>query len=488
MPPTSHWCLGLIPYIGGPDFRTSLQKTTRDYCNENGQTGYWLASQKVIAVTDYQDARAILNGSNHRKPIPLFRRHVDRFLGPRNIGVLTGKEWKFHRNTIVRAFSPSMVDDARLAILKVTSNIISSLKAIDCNNKSFIPSQDIGALMKMITMDVFGQTALSQNLGCCSKLVLSPMATAFDFMNQEMTKRLFNPVSIANQLYWIPTERNVRQQQERKVVRSFLEGLVRKRIAMTESERPQDLLTQLLRSFEDDIKKRKDSVSEEDLSETAISDILMALLFAGYDTTSITLTYALYHIATIPEVEKKCLHEVVSVDLTDPDALQYCRAVVLETLRLYPPGSATTRAVQKPIKLKGGFMVPEGTLCFVPIWIIQRMEQHFEKPNEFHPERWVHQDSAGVWSDRPDQHNSAKDNTENYIAAANRKAFFAFSGGGRSCAAMNFAMTEAVLVLSQLVKHLSFDLSSKDYELCPIRAGLVQCPRDKMLMTMKWRD
>lgn len=474
MPPKSHWFFGHLLQMKG-DFQEPFKMMNRDHCNEFGQTGYWFVSRKIVAVTAYQDARTVLNNSNHRTPLKIFRRHVNRFLGPRNIGFLSGKEWKFHRSSILRTFAPSMVNDAKPAILKVVSTFLASLKNIEQKGQS-IPQQDIGALMKMITIDIFGQTALSHDLGCCMKLEPSNIATAFDYMGLELSKRMMRPFSLTDQIYSIPTERNIRQKRERQVVRSFLEGLVSKRLTMPDPQRPQDLLTHLLRGLE---ANRDEAVSEEDLSESAISDILMGLLFAGYDTTSLTLTYALYHCATMPESEKKCLDEIRMADPTDPDTLQYCRAFVLETLRLYPPGSATTRTTQKPLTLQGGFVVPKDTVCFVPIWTIQRMEEHFERPDEFNPERWVHQDTNGMWRERKDEAGE--------IAPANRKAFFAFSGGARSCAAMNFAMTEAVLVFAQLVQHLTFKLPP-NYELHPIRVGLVVCPRDKMIMTMKWRE
>jgi hypothetical protein len=79
--PHSHWFLGHIPSVTPDDFRKSYQHFTRDYSNEYGQTGYWIMSRKiVVSVTDYEDARTILNISNHREPINLYRRHMDRFL------------------------------------------------------------------------------------------------------------------------------------------------------------------------------------------------------------------------------------------------------------------------------------------------------------------------------------------------------------------------------------------------------------------------
>ena len=95
------------------------------------------------------------------------------------------------------------------------------------------------------------------------------------------------------------------------LVRDFLGDVIWDRLAMPKDDRPEDLLNGVLQGMDED----KSSIDSSHRSETTISYVLMGLLFAGYDTTSITLTYALYHVATLPEVEKACL------DVTDPDAL-----------------------------------------------------------------------------------------------------------------------------------------------------------------------
>jgi cytochrome P450 len=84
----------------------------------------------------------------------------------------------------------------------------------------------------------------------------------------------------------------------------------------------------------------------------------MALLFAGYATTSSTLTYALYIISQHPELEEFILAEFNAADSLDtPYQLQYVQGVLYETLRLFPPGTAVTRFDQKPMQLQGGWFL-----------------------------------------------------------------------------------------------------------------------------------
>jgi cytochrome P450 len=274
----------------------------------------------------------------------------------------------------------------------------------------------------------------------------------------------------------IPTRDNLRHKREEGVLRSFLlASAVRERRSAVDPKA--DLLSNLLEAHAG-AKEQLVAIDEDTLS-----DIMMSLLFAGYDTTSITLTYALYLISQHALVESRCLDEIESVLSFDSlDDLGCCRGVLYETLRLFPPGPATYRTLQKSIELQGGIVIPAGTNVFVPFWMIHRSEQNFCRPDEFCPERWVEQETGSSrWVERTQT--SKKDDD---IPAANPSAFFAFSAGARSCAAQNFALQEAILVFAGLLKELKFS-ALPDYSLHPVRDGLVQHPDDGLPMQISIR-
>ena len=70
----------------------------------------------------------------------------------------------------------------------------------------------------------------------------------------------------------------------------------------------------------------------------------MVFLLAGYDTSSITLSLTVYHLAINPEIQERVYEEVERVCPGDTicyesiHELVYLDAVISETLRLYPPG------------------------------------------------------------------------------------------------------------------------------------------------------
>jgi cytochrome P450 len=75
------------------------------------------------------------------------------------------------------------------------------------------------------------------------------------------------------------------------------------------------------------------------------------LLFAGYDTMAISLSWAFVELARHPEVQEKLREEVHQFAGSDPTwdqlmhGLPYLNAVVQETLRLHPAVQMTTRVV-----------------------------------------------------------------------------------------------------------------------------------------------
>ena len=90
-----------------------------------------------------------------------------------------------------------------------------------------------------------------------------------------------------------------------------------------------DLLDNLLLAHES--AKERSGVSEDTLI-----DVTLTILFAGYDTVSNTMTYALYLITQELSVQTNILSEIAAVGMDNPDALVYTKACFDEALRLYP--------------------------------------------------------------------------------------------------------------------------------------------------------
>ena len=455
--------MGHLHLLQEPDFEVCLRRFAVDHADDQGRCTFWMGpTTPALSVTRSEDVQRLLKASSHRNVFPLMVQHVERFLGRRNIAVLTGKEWKTQRAVIVKALhGKAFMEHNVEAIKKATTILVDRLVQEDY-------TEDVGQIMRMLTLDIFGQSALHTNFGCCESLEPSRVAHAFEFMASDMVRRIskdiLNPTS---HLYSLPTPANQRHAQERAYLREYVANLVQERrelLVRPEEQVPHDLLTNLIQNSEEG----------DDLSEETLSDTIMSLLFAGHETSSVALTYILYLLSKHPEVERNCLEEIS----TNPDELVYLQAVIRETMRLYPPAISTTRTLERDMMLDD-ILVPKDTYLYFPIWVIQRDSNNFTDPLQFIPERWARKGDAGMWKHRDNDDDSI-------VPVGNPNAFVAFSAGARSCAGQRFAMQEMTLALSVLLPYYHFEPPA-DYVLTPHRDGIVQGPNGGIPMKIEKR-
>jgi cytochrome P450 len=350
MPPGSHWFGGHIAMIRG-DFTLNLKRLTPMPTDKQ-------AFGLQIYLTDWRDARTILRSEYQTRLMPLSEKYLNMFIGPRNIGALQGREWKLHRAAIGRSFGAGTVEASKQVVADVTQTIIMSLKTrIQQSSASSTPLVlDIAPLVKMIAVDVFGKTAFSTDLHICESLESSPIAEAFDYLSKDLTSRLRSPFLPTNYFYSLPTRANRQHPHVRTLLRAVLADKIQERRQCGDDPKDDptankhDVLSELLST----VKGEHYSTSDNDLQDT-----LMALLYAGYDTTGITLAYALYQISQHLEVEEFILAEINAADsLDNPDQLQYVQGVLYETLRLFPPGTAVARFFSKALAASRRFCRP----------------------------------------------------------------------------------------------------------------------------------
>ena len=443
-------------------FEQQMKHYSKDHADANGRVCFWMGRIPAVSVSHARDVQHVLKWSSSREIYPLMKVHFEACLGKRNIGILSGKEWKAQRNRVVQALHTAMrQQDVSKAVLQTSETLTNALLQNLSGNSSV--TRDIAPLMRMLALDAFGQAALHVDFSCTKELCLSEVAAAFDHLTEDMMRRVMTiggAVDPTSYLYNLPTPRNAAHKKHKSVVREFIEREVEhRRTHSSEEDRPQDILTQLLKVKEEHI--------DEGAETEAMTDTLIALLFAGFETTATTLTFAFYLISKHPAVEAEILKEVEEHPPTaesDPSHYPYIEAVLKETLRLYPPAISTTRSLDKPITLDGT-VVPEGTYLYVPIYLVQRDPKHFERPDEFLPTRWLPGSTLAVHEDG---------------------AFVAFSAGARSCPGRRFACLEMTLSVAVLLRSFRFEAVA-DYVLEPVRNKMTLEPKGGIPMVITKR-
>jgi cytochrome P450 len=229
---------------------------------------------------------------------------------------------------------------------------------------------------------------------------------------------------------WVPTPRNRRTKQAIAHLYRVVDGFVAQ--GRLRKEPGDDLLSRLVAARDED----GSGMSDKQLREEA-----MTLYLAGHETTSLTLTWTWYLLATHPDVEAKLVEEwrrVLGGRSPTPDDLHnlpYTDAVISEAMRVYPPVYLIGREATRDLEL-GGYRVRKGTTIFMSQWVSHRDPRYFPDPEAFRPERWL----DGLAKRIP------------------KYAYYPFGGGPRVCIGNTFALMEAAILLATVGQRYKFTL------------------------------
>lgn len=167
---------------------------------------------------------------------------------------------------------------------------------------------------------------------------------------------------------------------------------------------------------------------------------MMTFLISGYRTVSICIIWTLYLLSRNPDIAEK-LHREVSLmnDLTDMSKLGYTESVIKESLRIYPPSWLIARKSIEPDEI-GGHKIAAGSTMLLSPYITHRDQQYWRTPELFNPERF------------------SKDNERHIVPFS----YFPFGGGPRHCIGKAFALQEAKIAISAIVRRFHLKLLNSE--------------------------
>ncbi|PPD71698.1 hypothetical protein GOBAR_DD31406 [Gossypium barbadense] len=135
-------------------------------------------------------------------------------------------------------------------------------------------------------------------------------------------------------------------------------------------------------------------------TDEIIKGLMLVLILAGTDTTSVTIEWAMSNLLNHPEVLKKAQAEIDTeigqenlIDEPDVSKLKYLQSIILEAQRLHPALPLLLPHVPSTDCTIGGYDVPGGAIVLVNAWPIHRDPQSWDDPTSFKPERFENDDS-----------------------------------------------------------------------------------------------
>jgi len=359
-------------------------------------------------------------------------------------GLLTseGETWRRQRMMAQPAFQAKQIQQYASTMVEYSERLGSSWRPGE--------TRDIHVEMMRLTLEVVTKTLFDVEVTDEAGEIGSDLETAMNYYA--------NPLSMWPTWRHVPTPTNLKFRATLRRLNAIMFQMIRERREAGPGERS-DLLSRLLVAEDEEGRK---------MSDTELRDQLITLFLAGHETTALTLSYTFYLLAQNPEVEATLHNELDRVlgdrpaTAEDVPALQYTERVIKESMRLYPPAWTLGREALEECEI-GGYRIPKGGQVLMAQWIVHRDERFWPDPERFDPSRWTEENSK----DRP------------------RCAYFPFGDGPRICVGNNFAMMEAVLLLTTIAQRFRLELApGQTLRLVP---SVTMRPRDGIKMIVRER-
>ncbi len=352
--------------------------------------------------------------------------------------IAEGRAWKHQRRTLAPAFTPRAVSTLVPHMIAATDETIAKLK-----ETSGTPV-DLRQAMQRMTLEIAGRTMFSFEMSRHG-------VTLRDFV-MEYGSRLARPhfLDLLLPLSW-PSPQDFSRARFRKRWTRFIAMLmVERRAAGKNESAPRDLFDLMVAA--------RDPETGAAFSDEQLGDQVATMILAGHETTATALFWSLYLLALDPASQDMVAAEVQTATVNgalDIERLKFTRAVVDETMRLYPPAFLIARAAAGPDTV-AGLPVKKKDVILIAPWLLHRHEKLWRDPNAFIPTRFV------PGAPPPD-----------------RFAYLPFGVGARVCIGAHFALVEATLALAKIIGAFRVELLDQE-PVMPIGVVTTQPDRSPM--------
>ncbi|KAJ3680827.1 hypothetical protein LUZ60_015316 [Juncus effusus] len=238
----------------------------------------------------------------------------------------------------------------------------------------------------------------------------------------------------------------------RKKVAEALREVIRKKI--TEKKTRQESPSTNNYFKKDMIEELLDVESGSVLSEDQMIDFLLALLVAGYETTSTIIVLSVKYLTENPSALNLLREEHDKIrsskkdrdeplDWADYKSMPFTQCVINETLRIANIVSGVFRRAVADIDFKG-HTIPKGCKIFASFRAVHLDPDHYEDASTFDPSRWERNDG------------------QLHQQATAGGVFTPFGGGSRLCPGYELARVVIAVFLHHLVTRFSWEPAEED--------------------------
>jgi cytochrome P450 len=381
---------------------------------------YLLTNPEYVREMLVKNAEKMVKWKRHAKII-------EKVAGTHNMLIMEGDDWRVNRKLVSPAFHTQRIKHYIDLMAKHTNKLLESWQ-----DGAVV---DMHLQMAAVTMGIIGEVLFDiDDIEKDAAELSNALKVLIEMFMLEGTAILPTPD-------WVPTPRNLSENEAMRIVDEFVTAIVKKRRA--EGKDHGDVMSALLSAVDEDDGGK--------MTDRQVRDTLITLFTAGHDTTALVMTWTLYLLSQNAEVQEKLYQEVLSVMKGDAPTLEelatmkYTDQVLKESMRLYPPAwSLFLRETIAPVEI-GGHTIPEGSVIYISPYVMHHNARLWENPHGFDPSRFE----------------------GDYKETHHPYAYMPFGGGPRVCAGSHLAEMKSEVILATLVKHFKFEASEANQHVPP---------------------
>ncbi|CAO1394825.1 unnamed protein product [Diamesa serratosioi] len=425
-------------------FSVVIEKLYRKLKKSGDYAGIYFFGNPVFLVLTPEFAKTVLVKDFHYfmdRGI-YFNDKVDPLSG--NVFFLRGSKWKKLREKLTPTFTSAKMKQMFGTVLDVGQSLLEHLQPFGVHSEDI----DIRDILARFMTDVISTCAF----GLQTNSLRNPTSKF-----REMGKRMINfPKSKALKLIFASTfQRQATLLGIRwndKEVSNFFMQIVKETIEYREAsgDRRNDFMQLLIDMKKENATDKEEQEEDDDINALSLEEIAaqaFVFFFAGFETTSTTLTFALHLLAHNQDIQRNARESIRNVLIKHNGIwcyeaiieMKYIEQIIEESLRMYPPVGDLHRWVSKDYTLPNGCVLPKETAVIIPNLAFSRDPDLFPDPMLFNPDRFT---------------NAAKLSRHPFSTLP-------FGEGARICIGMRFGMMQTKLGLALLLDKFQFDVCAK---------------------------
>ena len=356
----------------------------------------------IVSKPEWVQRVLLDNATNYQKP-----RLVKRILAPtigRGLLSSDGELWRAQRKIVAASFTPPAVD----ALVPIFARVGEAMAG------AWEPGiRDMAVDATTATMCVISEALFSGDGRLIRRQAMDHIAAAMDGVSEARLQVLLG-------LPLVPLgPRGWRAHRGMRFLRQTLSEIVRERLG---PDAPEDFVTSMIRALMERFPRDEALALSVDNAAT--------FYLAGHETTANATTWTLYLLSEQAELQDRAAEEArkalaAGVDAELPGRLPLLRAVLEESLRLYPPVPRFDREALAKDTI-GEHEIQPGDFVSIWPWIIHR-----------HRKLWTDSDAFDLARFSPERKEGR-----------HRFQYIPFGGGPRTCVGARLALAEALTLLA----------------------------------------